>query len=42
VYKGCNKRFATCQSVFNNAINFGGFPYMPGVDRILNYPDARS
>lgn len=42
VYKGCDKRFATCQSVFNNALNFGGFPYLPGVDRILNYPDARS
>ncbi len=42
VYKGCDKRFATCQSVFNNAANFGGFPYLPGVDRILNYPDARS
>lgn len=42
VHKGCDKRFATCQSVFNNAINFGGFPYLPGVDRILNYPDARS
>lgn len=42
VYKGCDKRFATCQTVFNNAVNFGGFPYLPGVDRILNYPDARS
>lgn len=42
VYKGCDKRFATCQSVFNNTVNFGGFPHLPGVDRILNYPDARS
>lgn len=42
VYKGCDKRFATCQSVFANAIKFGGFPHLPGVDRILNYPDARS
>jgi len=41
VYKGCDKRFATCQSTFNNATNFGGFPHLPGVDRILNYPDAR-
>ncbi len=41
VYKGCDKRFATCQSTFNNAFNFGGFPYLPGVDRMLNYPDAR-
>lgn len=42
VYNGCDKRFATCQSIFNNAINFGGFPHLPGVDRTLNYPDARS
>ncbi len=42
VYKGCDKRFSTCQSKFNNVVNFGGFPYLPGVDRILNYPDARS
>ncbi len=42
VYRGCDKRFATCQSVFNNAVNFGGFPHLPGVDRALNYPDARS
>lgn len=42
VYKGCDKRFSTCQTVFNNTANFGGFPTLPGVDRILNYPDARS
>jgi uncharacterized phage protein (TIGR02218 family) len=42
VYKGCDKRFATCQGVFNNTMNFGGFPHLPGVDRILNYPDASS
>lgn len=42
VYKGCDKRFTTCQTKFNNVLNFGGFPTLPGVDRILNYPDARS
>ena len=38
VYPGCDKRFATCQSVFANAVNFGGFPYVPGVGNILKYP----
>jgi uncharacterized phage protein (TIGR02218 family) len=41
VYKGCDKRFATCQTTFNNTLHFGGFPHLPGVDRILNTPDAR-
>ncbi|HEU0118817.1 MAG TPA: DUF2163 domain-containing protein [Alphaproteobacteria bacterium] len=40
VYPGCDKRFTTCQSTFNNAVNFGGFPYVPGVGNILQYPDA--
>ena len=38
VYPGCDKRFATCQSKFSNAVNFGGFPYVPGVGNILQYP----
>jgi uncharacterized phage protein (TIGR02218 family) len=42
VYPGCDKRFATCQGTFNNAVNFGGFPYVPGVGNILQYPDTTS
>ena len=42
VYAGCDKRFATCRTKFNNAINFGGFPHLPGLDRIVDYPDAKS
>jgi uncharacterized phage protein (TIGR02218 family) len=38
VYPGCDKRFATCQNKFSNVINFGGFPYVPGVGNILQYP----
>ncbi|MGB9154212.1 MAG: DUF2163 domain-containing protein [Alphaproteobacteria bacterium] len=38
VYPGCNKQFATCSSTFSNAANFGGFPYVPGVGNILQYP----
>lgn len=39
VYPGCDKRFTTCKSKFSNAVNFGGFPYIPGVGNILKYPD---
>jgi uncharacterized phage protein (TIGR02218 family) len=42
VYPGCDKRFTTCQTKFDNAINFGGFPYVPGVGNILQYPDTTS
>lgn len=30
VTSGCDKSFATCKSKFSNAINFRGFPHMPG------------
>jgi uncharacterized phage protein (TIGR02218 family) len=26
---GCDRTFATCNNVFNNAAHFGGFPYIP-------------
>jgi uncharacterized phage protein (TIGR02218 family) len=29
---GCDKHFATCQAKFANAVNFRGFPHMPGND----------
>lgn len=35
---GCDKRFATCRDRFANALNFRGFPHMPGIDRILSVP----
>jgi uncharacterized phage protein (TIGR02218 family) len=31
---GCDKRFPTCQEKFANAVNFRGFPHMPGNDFI--------
>ena len=34
VAAGCKKSIAACQS-FNNIINFGGFPFLPGRDRLL-------
>ena len=39
---GCDKNFATCRAKFGNAINFRGFPHVPGNDQILRYPDAQS
>ena len=26
---GCDRTIATCTNVFNNAVHFGGFPYIP-------------
>jgi uncharacterized phage protein (TIGR02218 family) len=40
-YPGCDRRFTTCKARFNNAVNFGGFPHLPGLDKILQYPDSR-
>jgi uncharacterized phage protein (TIGR02218 family) len=36
VTAGCDKRFDTCQAKFDNAVNFRGFPHMPGNDFILS------
>ena len=35
---GCDKRFSTCRDRFDNAVNFRGFPQMPGNDFALSYP----
>ncbi len=39
VTAGCDKQFSTCQDKFNNAINFRGFPMMPGNDFAISYPN---
>ncbi len=39
VIPGCDKRFVTCKNKFANGLNFGGFPYIPGIGNILKYPD---
>ncbi|WP_404405386.1 DUF2163 domain-containing protein [Pelagibacterium halotolerans] len=38
VYAGCDKQFSTCKSKFNNAVNFQGFPHIPGNDFLMRYP----
>ncbi|MFL5237578.1 MAG: DUF2163 domain-containing protein [Rhizomicrobium sp.] len=35
---GCDKQFGTCKAKFANAVNFRGFPYMPGNDAVTSYP----
>lgn len=35
---GCDRRFATCRVKFGNAVNFRGFPYIPGNDYVLRHP----
>lgn len=38
VTAGCDKRFATCRDRFGNALNFRGFPHIPGNDFVLAHP----
>lgn len=40
VTAGCDKQFATCRTKFANALNFRGFPYMPGNDAVISYPNT--
>lgn len=35
VSAGCDKQFATCRDRFSNALNFQGFPHMPGNDFVI-------
>lgn len=36
--KGCDKRWATCVGIFDNGINFQGFPDIPGDDFLTAAP----
>lgn len=38
VTAGCDKAFATCHDRFANAVNFRGFPHIPGNDFVISYP----
>jgi len=38
--QGCDKRFETCVSRFQNAANFRGEPHLPGTDLLTRYPGA--
>ncbi len=34
---GCDKAFETCKGKFGNAVNFRGFPHIPGQDTVIRY-----
>ncbi|MDB5507317.1 MAG: Transfer Agent FAD/FMN-containing dehydrogenase [Devosia sp.] len=40
VTAGCDRRFATCRTTYDNAVNFRGFPHIPGTDLVLRVPRA--
>jgi uncharacterized phage protein (TIGR02218 family) len=40
IWPGCSKTIETCLTKFNNVVNFGGFPTIPGIDRMLQGPDV--
>ena len=40
IIAGCDKTFTTCTDTYDNAVNFGGYPYLPGTDSIMETPDA--
>jgi uncharacterized phage protein (TIGR02218 family) len=39
VRAGCDKRVETCRDRFANAVNFRGFPHIPGQDTVVRYPN---
>lgn len=39
---GCAQDFETCKTVYDNVLNFGGFPYVPGRDAIMESPNAKN
>lgn len=39
-YAGCDRRFSSCRGKFANAVNFRGFPHIPGNDFVMRYPKS--
>jgi uncharacterized phage protein (TIGR02218 family) len=35
---GCDKQLSTCRAKFSNAVNYRGFPHMPGSDFVTAFP----
>ncbi|MEO5376066.1 MAG: DUF2163 domain-containing protein [Alphaproteobacteria bacterium] len=42
IHPGCDRTAATCRQRYDNIINFRGEPFVPGQDRAMDYPNARS
>ena len=40
VEPGCNKTIYDCSNKFSNIVNFRGEPFVPGMDAMMDYPDA--
>lgn len=38
---GCDKRATTCRDKFSNIVNFRGEPFIPGIDKVGQTPDAK-
>ena len=38
IIAGCDKLAATCKTKFSNMVNFGGFPFIPGNDKMIRTP----
>lgn len=42
IHPGCQKRrVLDCRDKFNNLVNFGGFPFIPGTDKLLEVPGQK-
>ena len=41
VTAGCDKTLATCRDKFDNLVNHGGFPSIPGTDEMIKSPNAK-
>lgn len=39
---GCNKTFPACKVKFSNGNNFGGYPFVPGQDKIIQVAQPQS
>lgn len=43
IIPGCKKRHTEdCITKYDNGLNFRGFPHIPGVDKLMETPDART
>ncbi len=38
---GCDKTVSVCKAKFDNFVNYGGFPDVPGQDQIIKAPDSK-
>ncbi len=41
IWPGCKKDLIQC-SIYDQVVNFRGFPYIPGTDELISYPDAQA